>query len=109
MQKEIEQILAKHDPVGLIKMCAPPDEYSSESLLIADQLGNKDWTVEQIQKIVYNVFVEQFGGGKCYYLVDDELIELEDRSLDIAEVVKTIGDFDCYLPIAEEIKKLLDA
>jgi hypothetical protein len=83
---EIEKILVEIDPVRLICMGAPDDEYSSEAIMIQDRT-NKSNTTDQIHVIVYDIFVEQFGG--------------------VEHAHRIIGTFDSYKIVAERIKKLL--
>lgn len=83
----IENILVKDDPVKLIKMGAPLDEYSSEALLIYERI-NRYTSVESIHQIMYDVFVSQFGNTK-------------------ERATKIIGPFEDYKKIAEQIKQVI--
>lgn len=84
MKEKIELILVKHDPVKLIKMGAPQDEYDSEAKMIWERT-TRHFSQEKIHDIVYEVFLIQFAGRKSI-----------------------IGEFDSYKVIAQEIKELLD-
>lgn len=68
----IVKILNKHDPIGLVKMGAPEDEYCSEARKIFEMIinesqlvGNK-WVrqsnlkINGIQTITHAVFISQF-------------------------------------------------
>ena len=85
--KDIENILIEYDPVKLIIMGAPNNEYSNEAKLIANQL-NDSYSIEDIHKIVYDVFMSQFG-------------DTSDQA------IKIIGSFDNYREISEKIKNLI--
>jgi hypothetical protein len=89
--KEIEQVLAHHDPVCLIKMGAPVDEYQQEAVLIFQQI-NSLMSVGQIQDIAYQVFVSQFGCNN----------REQPQQLD-----RLIGDFSSYKKIAIDIQKVI--
>jgi hypothetical protein len=83
----IEKILVECDPVKLIKMGAPENEYSSEALTIYERI-NRYTSVDQMQIIIYNVFLESFGPKK-----------------ETAE--RLIGTFDSYREIAERVKAII--
>ena len=84
MKEKIEQILVKHDPVKLIKMGAPTDEYDSEAQMIWERT-TRHFSQDKIHEIIYEIFLEQFDGKKSI-----------------------IGESEKYKPIACEIKELLD-
>jgi hypothetical protein len=89
MKAKIEQILVRHDPIGLIKMGAPQDEYDSEAQMICERT-TKHFSREKIHQIIHEVFVHQFDDGK--------------------KGLKSIaGPYDNYKAIALEIKALLDS
>ncbi len=54
------EILVKHDPMGLIKMGAPEDEYDGEAERIVADLGLTEDSKAGIEGLVRNVFVSQF-------------------------------------------------
>jgi hypothetical protein len=81
----IEQVLVETDPVKLIKMGAPIDEYSYEALLIYERI-NHYLTVDKIQQVIYDVFAYCFG----------------------PKPKKIIGTFDSYKEIAVKIKEIVD-
>jgi hypothetical protein len=84
----IEKILVDTDPVRLIVMGAPKDEYHHEAIMIYERV-NRYTLLGNIHQIVWDVFVEQFGGPKY----SD----------------KIIGKFDSYGEIAKQIKEVLNA
>lgn len=113
LKNQIEAILARHDPVKLIAIGAPLDEYSSESKLIAD-IVDGSYTIPAIQQIVYEVFSQQFGNGTAYQTVDGQLMEVELDPVGAdqaggAQISDIIGEYDGYHAIAEDIEKLLRA
>jgi hypothetical protein len=108
MKDKIEQILIKYDPVGLIKIGAPSDEYDSEAQLIFEYT-TKHFSLEKIQQIVYDVFVKQFSGGEVYAMMGIDPVLLGVRPSSIKKAEPLIGKFEKYHSIAEDIKKLLDA
>lgn len=63
----INSILVKHDPIGLIRIGAPDDEYSEEAKLIISAIEvsklmkwDNDLTVEGLKAMVYSIFCIQF-------------------------------------------------
>ena len=52
---ELRAIINKHDPIGLIAIPAPEDEYDSEVKTIIVQLDS-NMTKDQIHDLVYNEF-----------------------------------------------------
>lgn len=108
MKEKIEAILAKHDPVGLIKMGAPQDEYSSEAQMIWERT-TRHFSLDKIHNIIYEVFQLQFGQGTVYRSDrNGNMIAIGDDYAPIEVVVKIIGKYESYEPIAKEIKDLLD-
>ena len=57
---ELREIINKHDPIGLIEMGAPIDEYEPEVKTILVQINDKD-SLDEIHSIVYNEFIRWFG------------------------------------------------
>lgn len=82
----IEKVLVEIDPVKLIKMGAPDDEYSHEAVMIYEGI-NRYTSLDKMHKIIFDIFVNQFGGK-----------EYAD---------KIIGTFDSYREVAERIKKIV--
>ena len=69
----IEEILITEDPVKLIKIGAPLDEYSSEAALIFYQISkiDKTYSVKKIHNIIYDIFLECFGSEEIIGKFDD--------------------------------------
>ena len=51
---QLTAILAKHDPIGLIKMGAPPDEYKYEARLILPLLAIDNVNIAQEARRVFS-------------------------------------------------------
>jgi len=77
----VKEIVNKIDPIGLLKQGAPSDEYEEEIQRIAAKFRICNST-EDIQKLVYNIFKENFGQ-------------------------ETAGDISLYLDIAQQLSHLL--
>ena len=75
---ELQTIINRHDPIGLIDMGAPEDEYEPEVKTIIVQLDSK-MTEEQVHNLVYQEFLRWF---------DDE---------------STTGPRDAYKELAKDI------
>lgn len=82
LQKQIQDILFEHDPIGLTRHGAPSDEYSPESQTIAPKVVD-GMSVEEIATVVFEEFVKWFD-------------------------VKLVGDYDRYIRIARDIAPLLN-
>ena len=57
---ELRTIINMHDPIGLIEIGAPEDEYDPEVKTIIVQLEN-GMTVQQIHDLIYKEFLRWFG------------------------------------------------
>lgn len=79
----VREIVNKEDPIGLIEMEAPSDEYDPEINAVLRKLRPSE-SVESLQAMIHAVFVEWFGA-------------------DVA------GGRERYRSIAEQIKALKDA
>jgi hypothetical protein len=55
----IKKVIDKHDPIGLLSIGAPDDEYIPEVKRLAPQI-KKDMTVQELSTLIYDVFVEMF-------------------------------------------------
>src|SRR5258708_2846321 len=109
MKEKIEAILVKYDPVKLIKMGAPQDEYSSEAQTIFDNI-DESYSIDRIQNIIYNIFVNSFGTKQIYEWNACEKLLQDGISINYDDfVVKLIGTIDQYRGIAEDVKKILPA
>lgn len=105
--EHIEQCLQTHDPVGLIKMGAPLDEYDGEALLVFERT-NRYYSIEKVQRTVYDVFVERFSGGDIYQTVDGEFKKTGEEKPSEKSAEKLIGSLESYREIAEQIVKILN-
>ena len=56
---ELLDLMARHDPIGLVKIGAPDDEYSPEVERILPRLGDAG-SVEDLERIIHEVFVLMF-------------------------------------------------
>ena len=59
--KVINNVLIKHDPIGLIKLGSPLDEYMQEAKLIESIMENKDVFQKNSSFIISRIFNDQFG------------------------------------------------
>lgn len=108
MKEKIEAILVKHDPVKLINMGAPTDEYSSEAQMIWERT-TRHFSQKKIHEIIYEVFINQFGKGTTYKQDrDGNMFAIGEDIAPIEIAIRIIGKFESYEPIAREIKELLD-
>lgn len=107
MKEKIEAILVKYDPVKLIKMGAPQDEYDSEAQMIYERT-TRHFSLEKIHEIVYDVFVKQFTGGTKYKMEDGEMTSLGEVASSWTRAKSIIGFYEDYRCIALAIKELLD-
>lgn len=62
LYSRITKILSEHDPMDLVVMGAPKDEYSSEAEEIAQKLPSCR-SVAEVNEIVYSTFVKSFEYG----------------------------------------------
>lgn len=108
MKEKIEQILVRHDPIGLIKMKAPLDEYEQEAELIYERIS-RHFSREKIQDIIYEVFIRQFSGGSCFVTNHGMLEYTGEVAPSLTKAIPIIGYYDNYKAIAYEIKALLDS
>ena len=80
LQDRVRKIINRHDPVGLLKMGAPTDEYDSELkriIPLLSEVGSRD----ELHEKVYQLFVEMFRpatvGSKAQYAgLSEELYQL---------------------------------
>lgn len=56
---ELSDLLARHDPLGLMGIGCPPDEYSPEARVILHRLHQAK-SVELLRKIIHEEFVKMF-------------------------------------------------
>lgn len=79
-KNDIEAILVKHDPQGLIAIGAPLDEYESEAEMVFDAIANHNdlISVDRLMDILHSVFVLQFdsmmaGNRESYRAIAEEI------------------------------------
>jgi hypothetical protein len=107
MKEKIEQILVRHDPIGLIRMGAPQDEYEQEAQLIYERT-TRHFAREKIQDIIYEIFIQKFSGGSCFATNHGVLEYTGEQAPSLTKAIPIIGYYDNYKTIALEIKALLD-
>jgi len=112
MIDKIEQILINADIMRLIAIGAPSDEYHHESIALAERLKeyNSSWTAEQVANVVYGVFKDQFCSWERYrfFGTDKQIFLGITKAETQEEVEKEIGKIGKYIPVANDIKTLLD-
>ncbi len=80
-EKEIGEILNQYDPVGLLSIGAPLDEYADEARSIYNQLGGT-LDRERITEVIRSVFKEAFSlkdvelDDSIYEKIAGEIFEL---------------------------------
>lgn len=89
----IKQILSEHDPVKLIKIGAPIDEYDYEAVSIFERCFPRH-SLDEVREIIYDVFLDAFSDP--------------DNWRD-AGTIKLIGNIENYAEIAQKIKEAIDA
>ncbi len=63
----IKFCIDKHDPVGLLEIHAPSDEYDYESLEIYNSIKEYNFPTEcNIVHTIYSIFNNSFGLDICY-------------------------------------------
>lgn len=102
----IENVLIEADPVGLIRMGAPLDEYEDLAVLIFEQT-NHYFSLEKIHETIYDIFVTSFGGGTAYKLSNGQLIPVKEIVASIERAKKIIGAFESYKEIAIQVKTIV--
>lgn len=72
----IKNMIDKWDPIGLLVIHAPLDEYDSESKKIYNLVsGKKDLDSYELGMIIHKVFIEYFGDN-IFLKTVDECIEI---------------------------------
>lgn len=96
--KKIRRIINKYDPIKLISIGCPKDEYDPEIKLILNDLS-KCKSIKEINNLVYNIFVEMFEyGGKVKNFKDKKFKKIDPGY---------VGKKKSYNPIAKEIYFLM--
>lgn len=80
IRKRMQEIMNRYDPLRLLKMGAPDDEYVPEIKRIIPRL-RRAATVDQLQEIIYNTFVDMFdeqmaGPKEDYRKMSEEIYAL---------------------------------
>lgn len=88
-QEALEQLLARHDPMGLIEIGLPDDEYRPEAQTILPRLGEASSPAD-LRGIVHEEFVKMFfaelaGEESDYEEIARELWKLQKRSVRAGE------------------------
>lgn len=84
-------LLYRHDPIKLVPMDCPKNEYEIEARMLLERLIGGTWTVDQIQTIAWNIFREMFD------------VSRNDK------VHRISGPYEDYRGIAEELHAKLAA
>lgn len=78
LREELEELLFRHDPVGLAEIGAPEDEYRPEAESLLPRLREAT-SQEHMRRIVHSVFLEKFeaeetcGPESAYESVSQEI------------------------------------
>ena len=71
----IKSVVDKADPIGLLGMCCPADEYDSEVEMIFAR-NRKGMSVDEIANIIHAVFFEMFSESVDIKLCDTMACEM---------------------------------
>lgn len=71
----IKSVVDKADPIGLLGMCCPADEYDSEIEIIFARI-RKGMSADEIAKVIHAVFLEMFGESIDTKLCDTMACEM---------------------------------
>ena len=88
-QEALEQLLARHDPMGLIEIGLPDDEYRPEAQAILPRLREASSPAD-LRGIVHEEFVRMFfaelaGKESDYEQIAQELWRLQKHSIKASE------------------------
>lgn len=76
MTKDIvKSVVDKADPIGLLGMCCPADEYDSEIKMIFARI-RKGMSADEIAKVIHAVFFEMFSESIDTKLCDTMACEM---------------------------------
>lgn len=76
MTKDIvKSVVDKADPIGLLGMCCPADEYDSEIEIIFARI-QKGMSADEIAKVIHAVFLEMFSESIDTKLCDTMACEM---------------------------------
>lgn len=97
---EVTELFARHDPLGLVGMGAPRDEYEPEVGTILPRLirlrSERAVTIEAVQQVIHEEFIQWFSPGiagpaERYHAPAEELLALLHRT-DLASAHHTVDD-----------------
>jgi hypothetical protein len=93
-QRLVEKILNKYDPIGLIKLGAPEDEYSSEAKEIIHQLDVVK-NINELSQTIWAIFVCSFdlsiaGPVNYYKLIAAEIWSIKELTTEEVYVAKAV-------------------
>lgn len=71
----IKSVVDKADPIGLLGMCCPADEYDSEIGMIFARI-RKGMSADEIAKVIHAVFFEMFSESVDIKLCDAMACEM---------------------------------
>ena len=82
--QEVKDIINKYDPIGLLKMSSPVNEYDPECEMIVPKLIKAN-NIDEVHDMVYNTFVDMFnspedditGPKEDYRKLSEELYSLK--------------------------------
>lgn len=62
-ESRVISVINRHDPIKLICMGAPKDEYISEARMIIENFNeiNQRFTAKDFQLMIFDIFTSQFG------------------------------------------------
>ena len=80
LKEKVRDIVNKYDPIGLLKIDCPVDEYDPEIQQIVPKISELN-SVDKLQKVVYKIFVDMFdesiaGSKENYRQLSEELYSL---------------------------------
>lgn len=70
MFDKVKSIIDQWDPVGLLSMHCPPDEYDNLSLHIAG-VALRESNIDALGSEIYNIFIKDFGDDTFYKNIDE--------------------------------------
>ena len=85
MFENVKNIIDEWDPIDLITMNSPSDEYDTEIRHILDKIDS-NINEKELSLIIYNLFLEEFG--------DDDFHKTKEDCLEIA--TKIINELEMY-------------
>jgi|WetSurMetagenome_2_1015567.scaffolds.fasta_scaffold207966_1 hypothetical protein len=100
LQDRVNEIITKHDPIGLIKLGSPGDEYLPEVKIILQKI-DECRSPEELTTLIYKTFVKKF--EYSYSAKDLKKNIRKSRHTDKGGA----GKRKDYLKIAEEIYPIL--